>query len=356
MIPSARPIFGDEEKAAVFAVIDSGQLVSGPRISAFEEYFAAWSGAQFAVATASGVAALHIALLASGVGPCDEVITPAYGLQTSADAILYAGARPVFADIDRDYLTIDPADIQKRITARTKAILPVHMYGQPCEMDAIAEIARRYGLAIIEDAFQAQGTRYQGQPVGSWGTACYSFSANRSITTIRGGIITTNDPRVAERARSIRDQQTPAHYLREVLGYSFRMTDMEAAVGLVQLSKLDGWNARRRENAGYLSGRLDGSGAARLLPVRANSDHAFSHFPVKVNRRETVAAHLRDQGIGVELFCPTPIYRRPFFRSLSACDRLPAAEEASRQSLALPVHPSLTRADLDRIADAVMAL
>lgn len=199
MIPIAKPLIGEEEKQAVLAVLDSGMLAQGPRVAEFEEAFAAFCGVKHAIATSSGTTALHVALLAHGIGPGDEVITTPFTFIASANAVLYVGARPVFVDIDPATFNLDPAQIEAAITPRTKALLPVHLYGLLCDMPTITALAEKYGLAVIEDACQAHGAAINGQRAGSFGTGCFSFYPTKNITTAEGGMITTNDDNVAER-------------------------------------------------------------------------------------------------------------------------------------------------------------
>ena len=259
MIPIAKPILGKDEEKAILDVIASGQLVQGPKVHEFEARFAELCGVEYAVATSSGTTALHIAMLAHQIGPSDEVITSPFSFIASANCVLYVGARPVFIDIEPDYYTIDPTKIEAKITPRTRAIIPVHLYGQACDMDPIVEIANKHHLAIIEDACQAHGATYKGRPIGSFGTACYSLYATKNITTIEGGMLVTNDLQIAERARLIRNHGSPKSYQHVMLGYNMRMTDLAAAVGLVQLTKLKEWNLTRRANAAYLSKYLSNS-------------------------------------------------------------------------------------------------
>ncbi|MBM4431649.1 MAG: DegT/DnrJ/EryC1/StrS family aminotransferase, partial [Chloroflexi bacterium] len=249
MIPIARPVIGEEEKQAVLAVLESGMLAQGQQVRAFEEAFAEYCGVKYAVATSSGTTALHTALLAHGVGPGDEVITTPFTFIASANSILFTGARPVFVDIEEDSYNINPTLIEEKITSRTKAILPVHLYGNPCDLEAIMTIADRHGLIVIEDACQAHGASVHGKKVGSFSTGCFSFYPTKNITTAEGGMITTDDDAVAERARLIRQHGMRKRYYHEVLGYNFRLTDIQAAIGLAQLGKLPEWTAKRIANA-----------------------------------------------------------------------------------------------------------
>lgn len=356
MIPIARPLIGDEEKAAVLAVLESGQLAQGARVREFEARFADWCGAEHAVAVSSGTSALHLALLAHGIGPGDEVITPSFSFVASANCALFVDAQPVFADIEPAYFTLDPADVARRITPQTRAIIAVHLFGQPCDVAAITDLARRHDLVVIEDACQAHGARFRGRPVGSDGTACYSFYPTKNMTTGEGGMITTNDARVAERVRMLRDHGSRQRYEHEILGYNLRMTEIQAAIGLVQLPKLAAWNTQRRANAGYLTQRLAGLDGVVTPAVRDGALHVFHQYTLRVRNRDAAVEALRAQGVGAGVYYPTPIHQQPLYRRLSYDTRLPATEAASREVLSLPVHPTLTREELDRIVAAVAKL
>lgn len=258
MIPISLPLLGEEEKRAVLETIDSGQLAQGRRVKAFEEAFAAVCGVRHAIATSSGTTALHAAVLAHGIGPGDEVITTPFTFIASANAAIFVGARPVFVDIDERTYNIDPGRIEAAISPRTKAILPVHLFGNPCDMETIMDIAAKHGLVVIEDACQAHGATVGGRKVGSFGTGCFSFYPTKNITTAEGGIITTNDDELADRVRLIRSHGQRERYYHEMIGYNFRMTEIQAAIGLVQLGKLEQFNVARRTHAEYLTARLRG--------------------------------------------------------------------------------------------------
>lgn len=351
MIPIARPLITDEEKQAVVEALESGQLAQGRRVQAFEEAFAAYCGARHAIATSSGTTALHTALLAHGIGPGDEVITTPFSFVATANAILFVGARPVFVDIEPETFNIDPQRIEAAITPRTKALLPVHLYGHPADIPALQELAQRHGLAIIEDAAQAHGAAYNGQQVGTWGTGCFSFYPTKNMTTAEGGIITTNDDAVAERARMIRSHGQRSRYEHHMLGYNFRMTDIHAAIGLVQMQHLEKWNAQRIENARYLSEHLEGV----VTPtVRPDYRHVFHQYTVRVRPdRDAFAGWLRERGIGTGIHYPRPIHRQPFYQELGYDGNLPVSEAASQEVLSLPVHPGLSQEDLETIVDTI---
>ena len=256
-IPISRPWIGDLEKQAVLDVLDSGMLAQGPRVAAFEEAFAGLAGAKHALATSSGTTALHLALLANGIGPGDDVITSPFTFIASVNSILFTGARPVFADIEEGSFNIDPAQIERVITPRTRAIMPVHLYGQPCDMDEIEALARRHALVIIEDAAQAIGATYRGRQVGAYGTAAFSLYATKNVMTAEGGMVTTNDDAVADRVSLLRNHGMRKRYEYETLGYNFRLTDLQAAIGLAQLTRLSEATARRRHNASFLNDHIE---------------------------------------------------------------------------------------------------
>jgi len=350
-IPIARPHLGEEEKAAVMAVLDSGMLAQGQKVAELESRFAALCRVNHAVAVASGTAALWLALLAHGIGPGDEVITTPLSFIASANCILYVGAKPIFVDIEPETCLLDPDAIKDKITQRTRAILPVHLYGQPCDMADIMEIAAHHNLVLVEDACQAHGATYEGQPVGSFGTGCFSFYATKNMTMGEGGIITTNDGALAERLRLLRNHGQSQRYQHDIVGYHFRTTDLQAAIGLVQLDKLARWNEQRIANARYLSDRLTG---VRVPVVKSNRRHVYHQYTVRVpDGRDSLQRHLQVQGIGTAIHYPVPIHQQPAYRALGYDDLLPQAEAASREVLSLPVYPTLSQADLERIVAAV---
>jgi perosamine synthetase len=350
-IPIAKPQLGDEEKAAVIAVLDSGMLAQGQRVAEFEARFAELCGVKHGVAVASGTAALWLTVLAHGIGPGDEVITTPFSFIASSNCIIYVGARPVFVDIEPDTCLIDAAAIESKITKRTRAILPVHLYGQPCDMAAIMEIAGRHNLIVIEDACQAHGATFEGQPAGSFGTGCFSFYPTKNMTMGEGGIVTTNDDALAERLRLLRNHGQSQRYQHTTLGYHFRTTEIQAAIGLAQLEKLPAWNEQRIANARYLSERLRG---VRVPAVRPNRRHVFHQYTIRVSgNRQALQDHLREQGIGTAVHYPCPIHRQLVYQSLCYDGVLPHAEAASQEVLSLPVHPALSQSDLDRIVAAV---
>lgn len=349
-IPIAQPLIGEAEAEAVLAVLRSGHLAQGRVVEAFEARFAALCGVPYAIATTSGTTALHVALLAHGIGPGDEVITTAFSFIASANVALYVGARPVFADIDPETLTLDPDDVEARITPRTRAIMPVHLYGNPAALDRLRDICERHGLALIEDACQAHGATFNGQTIGSFGTGCFSFYPTKNVTAGEGGIITTADPAFAERARLLRAHGSPRRYYHTMLGYNFRLSDLHAAIGLAQLDNLDQWTNRRRENATLLHELLIGEAIdfQRTLP---GARHVFHQCTIRIpHRRDEVAAFMAEYGVETAIHYPLPIHQQPVYRELGYAVSLPQSERAAREVLSLPIHPALDTTAIQIVA------
>ena len=280
MIPAACPQVGTEEEEAVLAVLRSGQLVQGERVAAFEKRFAELCQVPEAIAVSSGTAALHLALIAHEIGYGDEVITTPFSFAATANAILLVGAVPVFVDIDPETCNIDPSLVEAAITPRTKAILPVHLYGNPCDMERLQAIAAEHHLVIIEDACQAHAASIDGKPVGSFGTGCFSFYPTMNMTTGEGGMITTSDPVIAERARLLRSHGQSERYRHVALGFNQRMTEMQAAIGLAQLEKLERFTEKRRANAAYLSEHL--ASAVKTPVERDGYRHVYQQYTIRV--------------------------------------------------------------------------
>ncbi|MEW6401103.1 MAG: DegT/DnrJ/EryC1/StrS family aminotransferase [Chloroflexota bacterium] len=353
MINMAKPQIGDEEKQAVMEVLNSGMLAQGPRVKAFEDAFAEMCGVKYAIATSSGTTALHVALAANGIGPGDEVITSAFTFIASANSILFTGARPVFVDIDPRTFNLKADTIEAAITNRTKAIMPVHLYGLACDMDPILRIAEKHGLVIIEDACQSHGAVYRGKRVGSFGTGAFSLYPTKNITSGEGGMITTNDSVVDEKCRVIRQHGMRRRYYHDELGFNFRMTDVHAAIGLSQLRKLEKFNAQRRANARFLSENLKGV----VVPcIPEEQIHVFHQYTIRVSggKRDALRAHLQERQVGSEVYYPVPIHQQSFYvRDLGYNDKLPETENAALEVLSLPVHAGLTESDLETIVGAV---
>jgi dTDP-4-amino-4,6-dideoxygalactose transaminase len=356
MIPISKPYIGEAEKQAVLEVLDSGMLVQGPRTAKLEEKFAAACGAKHAIATSSGTTALHVALLVHGIGEGDEVITTSFTFIASVNSILYTGARPVFVDIAEDTFNLDPDLIEAAITPKTKAILPVHLYGCPCDMDAVMDIARRHNLAVLEDCAQAIGAEYKGKRAGSFGTGCFSLYATKNVMSGEGGMITTNDDALAQRCRMVRNHGMQRRYYHDMLGYNFRMTDLHAAIGLAQIGRLDEFTAKRRANAEYLNRRIKSVVTPR---VRPGYGHVWHQYTVRVDGgrdRDAAVERLNDAGIGTGIFYPVPAHKQGYIREIVGEVTLPVAEKLAREVISLPVHPQLSQADLETIVAEVNQL
>jgi dTDP-4-amino-4,6-dideoxygalactose transaminase len=351
MIPIARPRMGEEEKAMVWGALESGMLAQGPRVHALEERFAEFIGVPHAIATSSGTTALHLALLGYGIGPGDEVISVPFTFIASANSILYTGARPVFVDIDETNFNMDPALVEAAITPRTRAILPVSLYGNPADLPVIAAIAERHGLALLEDAAQAHGAAIGDRKSGSWGAGAFSFYPTKNMTTGEGGMITTADDALAERVRLLREHGMKVRYHHDMLGYNFRMTDVHASIGLAQLPKLAANNARRIEIAARYGRELRGV----ITPsVAAGVTHVFHQYTLRVGRRDEFAEALRERGVGTGIFYPIPVHHQKPFIELGYGDQsFPVTDRLTEQVISIPVHPTLTDDEVSTVIAAV---
>ncbi|TQD27274.1 DegT/DnrJ/EryC1/StrS aminotransferase family protein [Methanolobus vulcani] len=353
MIPIAKPQLDEAEIEAVTEVIRSGIIAEGPRVAEFEQEFADYAGAEYAVAVNSGTAALHAALLAHGISKGDEVITSSFSFIATANSVLFTGARPVFADIKSDAFNLDPQLIEDKITPATKAIMPVHLYGQPADMGAISDIAEDYNLILIEDACQAHGAMYKEKKAGSFGTGAFSFYPTKNMTTSEGGIITTNNKEVADRARMIRAHGSKQRYLHEMLGYNLRMTDISAAIGLVQLKRLPSYIEARQRNAKLLTDKLQGIEGIECPTVREGCKHVFHQYTIRTRNRDQLSDYLKEKGIGSGIYYPIPIHKQPYYKELGYNDNLLVTEKASREVLSLPVHPAVTEDDVNTISTTI---
>ena len=351
MIPIARPRMGEEEKALVWGALESGMLAQGPRVHELEERFAEFIGVPHAIATSSGTTALHLALLGYGIGPGDEVITVPFTFIASANSILYTGARPVFVDIDESSFNMDPALVEAAITPRTRAILPVSLYGNPADLPAIAAIAERHGLALLEDAAQSHGAAIGDRKSGSWGAGAFSFYPTKNMTTGEGGMVTTGDDALAERVRLLREHGMKVRYHHDMLGYNFRMTDVHASIGLAQLPKLPANNARRIEIADRYGRELRGV----ITPtVRDGVMHVFHQYTLRVSRRDDFADALRERGVGTGIFYPIPVHHQKPFIELGYGDQsFPVTDRLTEQVISIPVHPTLTHDEVSTVIAAV---
>lgn len=353
-IPPAKPLIGDEEIEAVTRVMRSGMMAQGPEVAAFETEFSEhFRLGRACVAVNSGTSGLHLGLLASGVKAGDEVIVPSFTFAATANSVALTGATPVFADVDRDSFCLDPASVEAAITERTVGIMPVHLYGHPANMTALAAIAEKHGLKLFEDAAQAHGASLNGTPVGAFGAfGMFSLYPTKNMTSGEGGMVSCADAETERGLRLYRNQGMEKQYHNEVVGFNNRMTDIHAAIGRVQLTKVDAWTAQRQSNAAFLSANLTG---VTPPPVAEGAVHVYHQYTVRVPEdRDGLAAALREQyNIGSGMFYPVPNHRLAPF---ATDDDLPETERAARECLSLPVHPSLSQGDLERIVTAVSAL
>ena len=360
MIPVARPNLGEEESKAVLDVLQSGMLAQGPRVKAFEEAFAAYVGRKHAVAVCNGTAALQVALLGHGIGRGDEVVVPPLTFFASAATVLQCGARVRFADIEEDTYNLDPEKARVAISKKTKMVMPVHLFGQTATMDPLNELAAEHDLIVLEDACQAHGAEYRGRRAGALGhTACFSFYPTKNMTTTEGGMIVTDDEDVARKCRMLRDQGQSAKYMHDLVGFNLRMTEVCAAIGLVQLRRLDGFVRRRRETAKVLTeGLRDVEG---LVPPSERPDrlHSFYQYIVRATSefplsRDGLVKHLNEAGVGSRPSYPMPLYDQKAMAG-QAHRRCRIAERIIPQLFELPVHPLVTNADREAIVAAVRA-
>ncbi len=342
---------------AVQHVLENAQFILGPAVSAFEKDFAAFCGTTEAIGVNSGTSALHLSLLAAGIGPGDEVITVPFTFVATVAAIEYAGAKPVFVDIEPHYWTMDPALIEAAITPRTRAIMPVHLYGQPADMDPILAIARKHGLVVIEDACQAHGSEYKGRRCGSMGQlACFSFYPGKNLGAYgEGGAVVTSDRVLAEKIRLLRAWGEETRYEHKYRGFNYRMDGVQGAILGVKLKHLDAWTDARRDRAAQYAHHLADTPA--VLPrERPGSRHVYHVYVVRLSDRDVWRQRLTDAGVQTGVHYPIPVHLQPAYRDLgySAGD-FPVAERSASEVLSLPIYPELTREQIDTIASLFRA-
>lgn len=357
-IPIARPQIGEEEKRQVLQVLDSGHLVAGPRVAEFEAAFAAYIGVPHGVATASGSSALQVAMLALGIKAGERVVTTPFSFAATSNAIVHAGAQPVFADVDRDSYNLDCGAVEAVLRrGGIRAILLVHLYGLPADMGTFRSLADRYGALLIEDCAQAHGATIDGRRVGSLGDAAiFSFYPTKNMTTGEGGMVTTSDPTVARRARLLVDPRGDEEYAYEVVGFNYRMTEMAAAIGLIQLGALEARNERRRDNARQLTAGLQDLPWLQVPREPTGYRHVYHQYTVRVlQRRDDLARHLAASGIASRVYYPKLIPHTPAYRHLGFDGVYPNAERLTHEVLSLPVHPSLRPDEVTTIVDTVGA-
>lgn len=354
MIPAARPFIGEEERQAVDRVLASGDLAQGSEVAEFEQEFStvAVSGAH-CIAVNSGTSAQHLAMLAAGIGPGDEVLVPSFTFAATANSVALTGATPVFVDIDQANFCMSVQAAYAAITSRTRAIMPVHLYGHPADLHGIRALCERHDLLLIEDAAQAHLASLDGQHVGTWGVAgSFSFYPTKNMTSGEGGMVTTRDGDLARTVRLLRNQGQARKYHNEIIGFNNRMTNIHAAIGRVQLTRLWDWTRQRQDNAEFFNESLRGV----VTPVSSpGAVHVYHQYTIRVvdMDREAFAARLAELGVGTGIYYPVPNHRLPAYsRSID----LPETERAAKEVLSLPVYPLLTRQEREVIVTAVNAV
>lgn len=357
MISIAKPLIGEEEKKAVSEVLDSGMIACGPKTEEFEKKkFAKYVGCKYAIATTSGTTALHLGLLSLGISKGDEVIVPSFSFIASANSILFCNAKPVFCDVNPKTFNIEVNKIENLITGKTKAIMPVHLYGQPADMRPITDIAEDYDLKVIGDACQAHGAKYNSKMIGSFGDVeCFSFYPTKNMTTGEGGMITTNSEELAEKAYSIRNHGREKNrwgYEHSRLGYNYRMTDIAAAIGIEQLKKLPKFNEKRRENAKYLNENLSEIKEIATPIVLKNAEHVYHLYTIRCKDREKLIYQLKKNEVGCGIYYPKPLHFYKHLKQYAHRD-LKNSEILANEVLSLPVHPALNEQDLQKIVEVV---
>jgi dTDP-4-amino-4,6-dideoxygalactose transaminase len=358
-IPINKPLTDEAEKAKVAEVIGSGRLTDssyegGRMVKELEGKIARLLGAKHVIAVNSGTAALHCAMLALDVKPGDEVIVPSFTFVATANVVLACGARPVFVDNKADY-NIDTAQVAKAISKRTKAIIPVHLYGYPADMDELKELAEKRSVHIVEDAAESLGAEYKGRQTGTLGDmGCFSLYATKVATSGEGGAISTNDDGLADMLRMVRNHGMVHGYDTRYLGFNYRLPEVMAAIGSVQMDKLDGFIKKRTENAHFLMKRFSGLDGAEFTQNAPDRTHVFYLYTLAVKRRrDAVAKRLAERGVGAAIYFKTPVHKAPMYVRLGyGRKKLPKADWASKHAISLPVHPGLTRADLERVSAA----
>lgn len=353
-VPQTMVRLGAAERRAVDRVLRSGKLIQGVEVAAFESEFSEIVDGRGCAAVNSGTSALHLGLLAAGIGPGDEVIVPSFTYAGTVNAVRLTGAQPVYCDIDEKTYCAAPESIRALIGPRTAAIMVVHLFGHPADMDELLPIAEEAGIALFEDACQAHGATWRGRPVGSFGTfAAFSFYPTKNMTTGEGGMIVSPDAALLDKARLLRNQGARKPYEHEIVGFNNRMTEMAAAIGRVQLLNLAGWNARRRRHAGQYSAALS---SVRVPHVVPGADHVFHQYSVRVPdgvSRDRVRAELSARQVGTGAYYPVPCHR---LEPLRAAVDLPITDAVAATILALPIFPTLRRADLLRVVREVNEL
>lgn len=356
-IPINRPLLGDEEAEAVREVVSTGRLVDasmegGRKVREFEGKVRALLGVKHVVAVNSGTAALHTAVLALGVKPGDEVVVPSLTFVATANIVLACGAKPVFVDVKKDY-NMDPAEFRKAVTRRTKAVIPVHVYGYPADMDEIREVASAKGIAVIEDAAESLGATYKGVQTGKLSDAgCFSLYATKVVTSGEGGAISTDDDALAERLRLVRNHGMVHGYDTRVLGFNYRLPELGAAIASAQMDKLAGFLKKRAENAAFLNEAFHDVDGAEFTQNSPDRSHVFYLYTLHLRKnRDRIQKALNEAGVGAAVYWKIPVHRAPLYLKLGyGRKKLRRTEDAARHVLSLPVHPGLTPSDMEKVA------
>lgn len=346
----------DEILTNITSILDGMQLFLGPNVQAFEKEFAQYSEVKHAIGVSEGTTALQLALMAGGIGLGDEVITVSHTFIATAEAIALVGAKPVFVDIDPHTYTLDVTKIESAITPHTKAIIPVHLYGQPADMDPIMQIAARHNLLVIEDACQAHGAQYKGRRTGGLGhMAAYSFYFSKNLGAYgEGGMVTTNDDLLAEKIRILRDHGSPKRYYHEMVGINGRLDEIQASILRTKLPYLDGWNQRRRVNAERYKSLLSDVEEVILPQLADYAKHVFHLFVIRVQNRDKLLQHLRSKGVGAGIHYPIPCHLQPAFKSaISDSEDLFVTEQVASDIISLPLYPELTSEQQEYVANVI---
>lgn len=353
MITIAKPLLGEEEKKAVLKVIDSGILASGPKTKEFEKKFAEYIGTKYALATTSGTTALHLGLLSLGIKNGDEVIIPSFSFIASVNSILFCNAIPKFCDVNEKTFNIDDEKIKELLSKKTKAIMPVHLYGMAANMKEIQEIAEENNLLLIGDAAQAHGASLHGKMVGNFGNLeCFSFYPTKNMTTGEGGMITTNDEELFEKADSIRNhgrEKTKWGYEHGRIGYNYRMTDISSAIGIEQLKKLPTFLKKRRRNAEFYDKNLKD---VEKPCVPKGAKHSYHQYTIKCKNREKLMENLKKNEIGFGVYYPKPLHHYLHLKKYGHKD-LKISEKLAKEVVSLPVHPAITKDDLEKVVNVI---
>jgi dTDP-4-amino-4,6-dideoxygalactose transaminase len=366
MIPINKPSTDEAEVQAVLEVMRKGPLTNalgaGPQVTQFEKSFAEYVGAKHAVAVNTGTAGLHAAVMATGVKRDDEVIVPSFTFVATAESVVLAGARPVFADIDPQTYNLSPQAVEKAITPKTKAILPVDLYGSSADMKPMREIAEKHGLALLEDAAQAHGATYMGKPAGAYSdAACWSLYASKNMMTGEGGVVTTNSDEIDEKLRMIRTHGEKAKYASLMLGTNYRMSELQAAIGNVQMQKISSFIGKRRQNAQQLTSILQKNSRLILPTESADKLHSWYLYTARLNgatevERNQLLDALKAKGIGAEAYYVNPVHLMPFYRENYPSSTLPETDCASKQVFSLPIHPAVTAEEIRFITETLLSL